>query len=413
MKSLSVLSTVVIIYLTSCFMQRGLCSPEPLLGLNDVGLTEWNIRSNPKEAKISQHTKRQTTRSNLTPKDIADCLSIQYDYRCSSGLAQSLVDAYSICGDSSAYSTSIECARSENGEFCATAFEQFNLNGTTLMNFEVSCSRSVSSNSCPPSCHTLLQDFRSRLGCCINTYINTTHAYSAAIYGPYVDYRLWDLCGVSPPAADCGNALPVNNTAYQGCTDEEFFRRVHQNACAPSMNQPLINALLNNSKCYYSAKELIHHCTFNANGQPCLLAVSLYRDFNEYMYEAYSNLIDRSGCAPNYRCNSTCESAINVAKNAAGCCVNYFNISGIAFPEEQYPSLSYSVWKSCGVETPGFCSSTLSLGGTLSGAMPTIVMAVTWIITAALIAVAFHWLTLTACMYICIARWLHFCSTWC
>ena len=57
-------------------------------------------------------------------------------------------------------------------------------------------------------------------------------------------------------------------------------------------------------------------------------------------------------------CNSTCRDDIRIAKELSGCCVNWVNAS-----TDIPVALSYSVWKSCGIETPGFCESPLSLRG--------------------------------------------------
>ena len=64
-----------------------------------------------------------------------------------------------------------------------------------------------------------------------------------------------------------------------------------------------------------------------------------------------------SACATsNVSCTSNCRDGISNAKTLRGCCINWVNSSTYT-PQ----SLSYGVWNSCGVESPGFCESPLSL----------------------------------------------------
>ena len=54
--------------------------------------------------------------------------------------------------------------------------------------------------------------------------------------------------------------------------------------------------------------------------------------------------------------------SISDAKNTYGCCLNsiWFGNTSTSSPQ----ALSYGIWKSCGIETPGFCKNSLSLRGT-------------------------------------------------
>ena len=118
----------------------------------------------------------------------------------------------------------------------------------------------------------------------------------------------------------------------------------------PSVGQPYINALLKNSKCYHTAEFIVTVCLVNADGVPCS---SLLADNRYVNIESLNSMCVSS----NISCSSTCRSGINEAKEAVGCCVNRYNTS----LGERHLSLSYSVWKSCGVESPGFCVDPLSL----------------------------------------------------
>ena len=64
-----------------------------------------------------------------------------------------------------------------------------------------------------------------------------------------------------------------------------------------------------------------------------------------------------SACAmSNVSCTSNCRDGISNTKTLRGCCINWVN-----FSTDTPQALSYGVWNSCGIESPGFCESPLSL----------------------------------------------------
>jgi hypothetical protein len=60
-----------------------------------------------------------------------------------------------------------------------------------------------------------------------------------------------------------------------------------------------------------------------------------------------------------------CRDTLEEVKSAEGCCINVFNQSD-STEIETSPALDYRLWESCGVETPGFCESKLTLNVTIS-----------------------------------------------
>ena len=370
---LKTLGLATFIYL---FTQLAHCSeahPKGLMGVNSQKIFGFKL-VDVASAQHHQMTKRQIN-GNLTLLDIADCTLTFYDSFCSY-MAQKLIEIDLSCGSDpdDVRSTASECARSESGDFCVTAFNKFDLVETVQMNLERSCSAVVASNFCPSTCRSLLEDFRSRLGCCINTYINGTDG--PILYQPYVSYRLWNLCGVPLPAADCENGLTLNAPAdTQTCTSEERFNSLYQQyLCLPSVGQPYINALLRDSRCrhrqlqnYLTAQMLVDYCSVNADGVSCWSYSGSGGTGNVIDVDSLNSVCISS----NISCSSACRSGINEARTAVGCCVNVHNTS---ISGTDNPSLSYSVWRSCGVESPGFCESPLSLNGDIS----TMERAVTW-----------------------------------
>ena len=254
----------------------------------------------------------------------------------------------------------------ECGEYCYYALLQFELGELGHTNdIKGNYSRVVSSgNSCPTACRTQLEHFRNNLGCCINAYINSS---MNSDYRTIFDYRLWNLCNVPLPSEGCDNGPIINRPAnVQKCTAEEFYNQQYiQNFCLPQRGQPYINAIVLSSRCnepsfLSMAKTVVDFCSVDANGYPCGLTLSdMIDDLN-------------SDCATsNVSCTLNCSDSISDARDMYGCCLNsiWFNISTAYYNTASPPGLSYSVWKSCGIETPGVCESSLSLRGTAMSIM--------------------------------------------
>ena len=312
-----------------------------------------------KVAGLNHHlTKRQTTPSL---QDMVDCTVTALDFICGSSYAQEIVDiALGCANDSYARDIANGCSRSEGGNFCVS--DTFRLSvDESLSAGATSCTLdAISLGSCSSSCRGFLQSVSSRLGCCINTYINTTESGLLDIYGDYVDYRLWGLCNVPLPASSCGNGLPLNPPQdAQQCTLQQLVTRFGDYECMPSVGQPLIDTLQQNGKCDDLAKAYVDDCSVNANNELCV-AVIASDIFSEALADPlYTSLLTNCSFSSSRFCSSTCQSAINDISDSYGCCVNVFNDTDFGSPQ-----LSYSVWSSCGVQTPGECAtSTLKLSG--------------------------------------------------
>ena len=316
-----------------------------------------------------QHQLVKRQNSNFgTPEDEAYCNARINDAYCSTGLAQADIEIDWACGMGSvstieqARQLANDCAKNEHGDYCQSAFLLFDVNNTRLTNIEGNCLGVVMSESCPTACRTLLEDFSSRLGCCINTYVNGSQTQTSSAS---VDYRVWNLCGVPLPAADCGNTPTINPPdIIRQCTSEEYFNRIFaQNVCLPERGQPYIDAIVLDSRCnqtdfYLGAEYLTNYlCSMDDKGTLCVIRID---GESADIVESLDSICATS----NVSCTSNCREGINRAKNFTGCCLNSFNSSRYNIPGP--PSLSYGVWKSCGVGSPGFCASTLSLSAAMS-----------------------------------------------
>ena len=321
------------------------------------------------EVTFLAHSRLQ---KRLTVSDHNQCSLTSFDYQCgSSGYAQRIIDIALSCNNMTlARNTANSCAKSESGSFCGVATTRLISNETELYS-ESNCTGAVLSGSCPSSCRTFLETERSRLGCCINTYINQTDSpfIASEQYSDYLDYHLWNLCNVDLPASDCGNSLPLNPPAdAQNCTTSEFVRRSLQYQCMPSVAQPFIDAFLQSnspSNCIHFTTSLVDACATNANGQRCsevingLDPISSIGSINDPLHFTLE-----SSCTSNTTCNFACQSAVMNISSAYGCCVNIYNSSVFRDLGVQIPPLSYNVWNACGVSSPGFCTNPFSSSAT-------------------------------------------------
>ena len=345
MKTVAILSSFLLISLVSGIsLQAGLLNPLQL-SIGEVA----NF--------AHRHVQKRQTLNDLTTEDVVNCTSATIEHQCSAGYAQGVIDIALRCrNETAARSTSISCARNEDGETCAVATLRLSSDSTQSSN-AAQCFGAVSSGFCPSACRSFLQTARSRLGCCINTYVNTTYSPVYNAYRNFVDYRLWNLCNVDLPPADCGNAPPLNTPVeVQTCTVEEYFTRLVNYECFPSVGQPLVDALLQNPRCRVYAVLTADLCESNSNGQFCAQAISLDSLISE---STDPLLVSLANCGTSTStCSTFCQDVVTNVNGTYGCCVNIYNNSDIG---RQFPSLSYSYWNLCGVKTPGFCESTLSL----------------------------------------------------
>ena len=291
-------------------------------------------------------TKRQTNdESTPTPEDMAICNAQLSDVSCTTGITQGSVEAGLSCDGiyssiEAAQKDANACAKGEGGQFCGSLLELYRIRTNYI---EGNCSRVLTQNSCPPICRSLLEDFRSTLGCCINAYVNGTGFY----YGPSsINYRVWNLCNVPLPPAACRNGPTINPPDnIQNCTNEDLFNNYYaENLYLPERYQPYINVFkkLGTSICGSIPSAVEDGCSVDANGVPC--GTLYFRSVEDLVS------LDSVCSTSNISCTSNCRDGITAAKYHNGCCLRsfWFNLSGTA-------ALSSSVLESCDIELPGTC----------------------------------------------------------
>ena len=307
----------------------------------------------------THHVAKRQTLADYTTQDIIDCHSTLIDYQCSSpaGFSQHTIDVYLSCGDDeSAIGVARDCKLNENGDRCGKALLKVTSDQAALSNAIAVCSEAYTSGSCSAACRGYIEAVKRLLGCCAGEY-NTTGSSIRQLF----DYRLWNLCNVDLPAANClgnGSGLSLSPPATtQQCTEQQIFSRIYGYFCMESVVQPLIDALLQNNRCRVPAELFANSCGINANDQICIDLVGA-----NILGALSSNpllVTLANSCNSCTYCSLACLSAIATIKDKFGCCVNIYNNTDIGL---QIPSLSYNVWEACGVSTPGFCTSTLTTG---------------------------------------------------
>ena len=136
-------------------------------------------------------SKRQTTVNNdvITLMQLIDCNAIIWKYWCGpSSDAQKRVDIALSCGNNSYACILVNgCTRNQNGDIYAVAalyFFHSIITDSESINGD-SCSGAIASGLCPYACCSFLESESNRLGCCINTYINTTNNFLYVVYSEY------------------------------------------------------------------------------------------------------------------------------------------------------------------------------------------------------------------------------------
>ena len=330
-----ILSSIVLVCISGCLVQLGATSASPNSAIK----------------------KREAREPSQSFQDTAVCSSSLIDYICSSNWAPTVLNQLAVCGlrefhtNQASVDSRRTCAVSERGDFCGSAFTLYDQDGTRLMDIQNNCSVVLESvSNCPSNCRTLLEELKENLGCCINNFFNGTHLSQPV--PAVVDYQVWNTCNISLPSNRCDNGLIIDNfSTFHRCSDAEFYHRVYRQAlCRPSVGQPYVNFLLNSSRCpdlLTEARDVVKSCSFNEAEFPCEL-------FSGREVDSLDSICEFSFMSGN--CSSECKGRIKELSNSLGCCVNHYNTS-----DSPPLGLSYSLWVSCEVESPGFCESSLKL----------------------------------------------------
>ena len=262
---------------------------------------------------------------------------------CNPNIGQRFVD---IALDCNSYTSNARrfvglCSRNENGRFCFES-QHLSFNYTNAVESNCPSLSSYLNYECSDSCRVALQNFKSNIGCCLNSLFNISADDSR---NKYNRAGLWSACSVSPPSICQASTLTLGSgTTSRNCSNaealEEFYTQIY---CNSQSYQPVLDIYIQCESPHY--EESVAICGLSERNQLC--AVLFNNSYPQAVYFQCQNYTQ--GCTP------SCHAALNAFKAAMGCCVNFYNISGLDFYNVTNPAL----WSACGIPTPGFCTSTL------------------------------------------------------
>lgn len=289
-----------------------------------------------------------------------ECYDTIYRYSCeSSTLAQDGANLALGCGSEYvpiAENYASQCARGPGGEYC------LNL----VLNLDISrakeCVSANDSSFCTSDCRSFLQSVVDTMGCCVMTIFN--ERLSPLLLGHDIRVSLM-ACDIAAEPA-CTSTVDLEGpTNTQTCTVGELWGGIAGIFCRVDEAQPYINALLKTPGCAPLARHHAVTCGRGVNNTYCLqLFETSFNPTNPtrtlFIHPQLNNAITQCANYSSFQsegCPSACKSALEVAIEAVGCCINLFNdtISGVVTPY-----FTAEVTTACGVASPGFCETDLN-----------------------------------------------------
>ena len=312
----------------------------PVLGIGDGIMSTYNERP---VNRVLRETDRESARQ---------CSKVIYGTQCvSTDYVQNLIDTINKCGTyGRAAATAVEllCRQNSNGDYCGSA----GIDISSVLEVQNVCS-----SSCSPSCRSALLALKNQQGCCLTS--NPVFAtFSLPVYFGY--------CELSNPSACPGTSLtltlPSSSQTDSSCSSiKDILRTTSRFACTSQNIQPILDALRNNN-CDEFAKLNELACSYR-NGQYCYEHLTTK--------DASSDLVDATRvCTTTFSCSSSCQRSLKDLNNQVGCCLNLYNStlqvfeSFISTDITTYSTITNSsLWRECGITTPGICEVRLLNGG--------------------------------------------------
>lgn len=345
------------------FLLRSLAAIHPQLDLHTLVAPEDVLHT-----AVRGRIVRQVNFNTLKMENFLHCSKVVTRHQCETGYVQGRLGVVLKCRNESLARLGAEgCATNHNGEYCASASMSLLSSAAELMNGESACLSSAV--SCSTECRNFLLSLKNTLGCCFNSLVNTTDNPASASLGPISSPPLWQRCNVVIPSkCTDGLTLPQTPSNAQTCSTHQLSRKLAEYDCTGYNMQPVVEALLRDGRCGSLVKTTVKGCGINSNGQYCseivnndaLSALSSASDTSFVANNVLVTLATNCDSVGTTSCSSSCQQSVQKANLDYSCCLDIYNQSMRAIGVN-YPSLSYEVWKSCGVDPQGTCESTLSV----------------------------------------------------
>ena len=270
--------------------------------------------------------------------------------KCNGTVGQQLVDTYTSCGYNQVAQMEVNNCGVLNGEFCFEISERVHHYRVAVNSL---CFDEYGKPSCSTGCQEALHTFRDKVGCCINNLYN---ASDEPIFNDRsASNLLWTGCDVEPLGGFCASTLAYREThETKICVREEVEYRRSLMECSPDYGQAFADLFRG---CGYSSllRYFVNVCGVNADERYCFEFV------NDGSGAPAAALVqDKCVEAMDRGCPLACQVVLDDFRRQLGCCVNnLYNQEENSY----FGTTSPALWKTCAVQRPAFCKTTISMTG--------------------------------------------------
>ena len=215
------------------------------------------------------------------------------------------------------------CSSNSNGDYC------YNFDSDSLSNsITAICGRFPL--TCTPDCRDSLSLTRSKLGCCISIFNDSTSLLSNRL--PFRN-SLWSLCDVEPVTQQCPSTIAETHIkASPKCTNLVYSERLYSDILCRQQYVGSTNDALQEVGCgsdtFYTP--ILEFCAVDESDRYCQLTPSLL--------SSQFRLASRA-CPDTRSCDQACNETLKNIIGKTGCCfITEFN--GTSSPQ-RYNWLSY------------------------------------------------------------------------
>lgn len=270
------------------------------------------------------------------------CERLTLNELCTNGFYQEYASLAVRCNDPTIATGFLReyCSRNSLGDYCYFLENNYD---TLVTN---ACNSSLT--TCTPACRRLLAAIRTRLGCCISIFNDSTSVF--AHLRPFRN-SLWSLCGVEPVTEQCTSSIDLTGIqADKTCTLQAYNQLIYTDVTCRRENVESTRRALTSVGCrddiFYS--QMRQSCAVNENGQYCQTL-----PLQSSRFEARAS----AACEDTSVCDTHCIETLKDITSAVGCCfVDEFNSTSDEIPDW----MSFEYWQRCNLVSPGFCNARFS-----------------------------------------------------
>ena len=237
------------------------------------------------------------------------------------------------------------CLRHENGTRCETLIAEKYYESSLYSWYDPDSNRSCSYSECSEECFMILQHLKDTWGCCFHELAE--YFYQPSLMGFTVNYdhphNFWHLCGIQPPQACPYDINPMVTDPVECSNREQFGQYSSEYQCAP------LPRFLSEIKSCDLMSEI---CAFK-DGKRCKVLL-YYSNLTDNLYTRAFQECPRTGDF----CTADCKTTLQSLRDHVGCCLHIDN--GTDLYLDRYRMLRYGLWRACGIEPPGKCSSVIT-----------------------------------------------------